>query len=125
MPVRAAPSFSAFVLLAALILAAIAPWLDPCIGPLRFVDCIDFEQSAAPNAFAPLLFCPLGVCDFFPSWVDRAARALVVVSILVGVGVAASREAVGERFAIGLAACVATCIVAAILTGLVYLRSGV
>lgn len=117
-------TLAACVLPGALILAAIAPWLNPCIGPIRFIDCVDFEQSAVPNALAPWLFCPLGICDYFPSAADRAVRGAAVLLLIVGVGIVASRKVSSSRFVFGLAASVATCLLSAILIGLLYVRPG-
>ena len=112
------------VLLSALVLAAIAPWLNPCIGPLRFVDCAAYEESALPIAFAPWFICPFAICDYFPSAVDRAVRGLVVLLIVAGAAYAGSREASRAKFVSGLAAAAATCVLASILIGLVYVHSG-
>jgi len=112
------------VLLAALVLTAIAPWLNPCIGPLRFVDCAAFEESAIPIVFAPWFISPFGICDFFPSVMDRAVRGLVVLLIVAGAAYAGSRQASRAKFVSGLAAAAATCVLASILIGLVYVHSG-
>ena len=105
-------------------LTAIAPWLNPCIGPLRFVDCAAFEESAIPIVFAPWFICPFGICDFFPSVMDRAVRGLVVLLIVAGAAYAGSRQASRAKFVSGLAAAAATCVLASILIGLVYVHSG-
>ena len=55
---------------------------------------------------------------------DRAVRGLVVLLIVAGAAYAGSRKASRARFVFGLAAAAATCVLASILIGLVYVHSG-
>ena len=105
---------------AALVLVALTPWLNPCIGPLRFVDCVEMESSTVPNALAPWLFCPFGVCDFFPSALDRAVRILVVVFVLAAVGVLTARTVSTRKAQLGAAAAIMSAVIAGVLNALIY-----
>jgi hypothetical protein len=110
----------AIVIAATLLLVAIAPWINPCVGPLRFVDCVAMENSTAPNALAPWLFCPFGVCDFFPGTMGRAIRIFAVAAVLIGTGLATSRLASRRPGLVGIAAATAAAAGSIALTKAIY-----
>ena len=120
MKARAGIAILGIITVATVVLVALAPWLDPCIGPLRFVNCVDMERSAAPNALAPWLSCPMGVCDFFPSAADRAIRLTAVAFVIAMAAILVSRLASRRRALFGAAAAIATVIVASALAGFIY-----
>src|SRR5205809_987584 len=109
---RAGIATLGIVTTAALALVALAPWLNPCTGPLRFANCVEMEKSAVSNALAPWLFCPLGVCDHFPSLADRAVRILVELLIVTAVGYLTSRTVLTRKILFGVAAVITTVVIA-------------
>ncbi len=102
------------------VLVALAPWLNPCTGPIRFVDCVRWEESTVSNALAPWLFCPFGVCDYFPSKLTITLKFSVMAGIICAVGFLVSRLVSKRRALAGAGAAVATLISFVVLTGLVY-----
>jgi hypothetical protein len=102
------------------VLVALAPWLNPCTGPLRFVDCVKWEESTVSNVLAPWLFCPFGVCDYFPSKLTIALKLLVMVGIICVVGFLVSRLVSRRKALAGAGAAVVTLIGFFVLTGFVY-----
>jgi hypothetical protein len=104
------------------VLVALAPWLNPCTGPFRFVNCVQWENSRVSNALAPWLFCPFGVCDYFPSAWTIAIKLFVKASIIGTVGFLASRVAAERKAFAGVGAAIATLVGFVVLTGLIYVR---
>ena len=105
-----------YIALGAILLAAIAPWINPCVGPLRFVHCIDLESLRTSQLVSPWLGCAMGICDFFPSALERTIRLGVVLVVASCTGVLCARLMPKLRFLRGGAAAVVTVASAAVLT---------
>src|SRR5688572_7656025 len=101
MTLRARIGIVGIVVCGTLVLVALAPWLNPCIGPLRFVDCIEWEESTVSNDLSLWLFCPLEICDYFPSASTRALKLLVAAMVLCAVGMLAGRVASRNKVRLG------------------------
>ncbi len=113
------------IALGALSLALIAPWINPCVGPLRFVRCIDIGTLSTPKLVSPWLACRFEICDFFPSPLERALRTTVVLIVLVGIGFLCGRLVSSFRWLFGAAAGVVTAVFAVVITLNLYDRGAV
>lgn len=92
-------------------LVTIAPWLNPCIGAMRFSECVD--PLSDPEGRSLVSWCYLGVCDSFPTVLGIALRVLAVLSVLVGSGVLVGRIVNDRRLLHGATAAGLTLVVGA------------
>jgi hypothetical protein len=97
----------------AIALACIAPWLYPCIGASRFAECIDPELISSSDSYGPETWCYLGICDWFPSALERMGRIAVILAVIVGAGIIGSRTVRIDNMRFGIATSVATVVLAA------------
>jgi hypothetical protein len=92
----------------AIVLACLAPWVYPCIGANRFAECIDPGLISSSDSISPETWCYWGVCDWFPSPLERMVRIAVILAVIVGAGIIGSRTARSNNMRFGMAASAAT-----------------
>ena len=105
---------------AAALLVVLAPWLNPCIGAIRYADCIDPKLVSEIQALDPDQWCYWGLCDWFPSAAEKLSRVATVSLILAGAIVLSARHASEQRVPCGLLTGIVTIALAIAATWYLY-----
>jgi len=105
---------------AAALLVLLAPWLNPCIGAIRYADCIDPKLVSEAEAMDPALWCYWGICDWFPSAQEKLWRIAAVLLVLAGAVALSVRLAKEQRMQCGVLTSIVTMVLAIAATWYLY-----